>query len=182
MDFTIRLATTADAEALVAIYQYYVEKTPITFEYEVPTVEDFQERIRSTLERYPFLVAEKDGQILGYAYAGSYKGRVAYDWTVEVSVYVAIDTHAKGLGSALYQALEEALSQQHVVNLAACITAGNMQSEQFHEKLGYQKVAYFKHFGYKFEKWHDIVWMQKELGGVPKKPQPFIPFSQLSHN
>lgn len=180
MSVKIRVATMADVEKLLKIYQYYVKKTPITFEYEVPTVADFSQRIQTTLTRYPYLVAEENQELVGYAYAGVYKGRVAYDWTVEVSVYVAYDTQAKGVGTALYQELEKILSRQHVVNLAACITGGNRQSVAFHEKFGYKEVAYFKHFGYKFNKWHDVLWMQKVLEKVPAVPEDFIPFSQLS--
>ncbi|WP_270788217.1 GNAT family N-acetyltransferase [Enterococcus casseliflavus] len=172
---TIRSATIADAQALTAIYAYYVENTPITFETEVPSVQEFAERIAKTLKRYPYLVAEEAGEIVGYAYASAYKERAAYDWTVEVTVYLAPDAKAKGLGTALYQALEEKLKAQNVVNLTACITGGNQQSEAFHEKLGYRKVADFAQVGYKFNQWHDVIWMQKEMQWFPEKVPAFIP-------
>ncbi|WP_265460050.1 GNAT family N-acetyltransferase [Enterococcus sp. HY326] len=179
MELTIRIATPADAEKIVAIYEYYVKETPITFEYEVPSVAEFSQRIATTLERYPYLVAEIDGEIIGYAYAGVYKGRVAYDWTVEVTVYVSHKTNVKGVGTALYEGLETYLLQQHVVNLTACITGGNQRSVGFHEKFGYQEVANFHHVGYKFDQWHDVLWMQKVLTEVPTVPAPFVPFAEV---
>lgn len=176
---TIRPATVADAAAIVEIYRYYVLETAITFEYEVPSVAEFQERIAATLERYPYLVAEVDGQLLGYAYAGVYKGRSAYDWSCEVTVYLAHEAKGKSIGTLLYDALEELLAQQQLVNLTACITGGNAGSVAFHEKRGYQQVAVFPHIGYKFNQWHDVLWLQKTLQ-APKDPQPaFIPYPDL---
>ncbi|WP_430611993.1 N-acetyltransferase family protein [Enterococcus sp. DIV0876] len=176
----IRSATTADAKALLAIYTYYVLHTPITFETDVPTTEEFSERIRSISSRYPYLVAEEAGGIVGYAYATAYKGRAAYDWTVEVTVYLDQSAQAKGIGTALYDALEKILIEQHVVNLTACITGGNQQSEGFHQKRGYHRVADFKKVGYKFDQWHDVIWMQKELQEFKGDVPPFLPISDLS--
>ena len=106
---TIRPANLADAQAIQAIYAPYVEKTAITFEYEVPSVQEFEKRISNTIERYPYLVAEEDGQVLGYAYASTYYARTAYDWTTELSIYLNEDARGRGLGSQLYGALEEEL-------------------------------------------------------------------------
>lgn len=103
---TIRMAEEADAAALLSIYAPYVEKTAITFEYEVPTVQEFKNRITSTLKRYPYLAAIRDGRIIGYAYASQFKERAAYDWAVETSVYVSGDARRTGAGSLLYEALE----------------------------------------------------------------------------
>ncbi|OTN76072.1 hypothetical protein A5886_001149 [Enterococcus sp. 8G7_MSG3316] len=176
----IRFATTADAPAVLAIYSHYVLHTPITFETDIPTIEAFSERIRSISSRYPYLVAEESGRILGYAYATAYKERAAYDWTVEVTVYLDQSTQAKGIGTALYDALEKILKEQHIVNLTACITGGNQQSEGFHHKRGYQRVADFKKVGYKFGQWHDVIWMQKELQTFNDDVPPFRPITELS--
>ena len=113
-EIKIRTATPEDAEALAAIYAPYVENTSITFEYVVPTVEEFADRIRRTLTRYPYLVAEKNGIPVGYAYASAFKGRAAYDWSVETSIYVRLDVRSSGVGSLLYQKLEEYLTAQHI--------------------------------------------------------------------
>ncbi|MCC3164758.1 GNAT family N-acetyltransferase [Streptococcus sanguinis] len=159
----IRLATPSDAATLLAIYAPYVENTAITFEYEVPTIEDFANRIEKTLGKYPYLVAEEDGLILGYAYASTYYARAAYDWAVELSVYVSQDARGKGVGSKLYDKLEELLDQMGYMHFLACISLPNEASLALHRKRGYQQVAHFPKIGYKFDCWHDIVWLQKSL-------------------
>ena len=159
----IRLAKRSDAAALLAIYAPYVENTAITFDYEVPTIEDFANRIEKPLGKYPYLVAEEDGVVLGYAYASTYYARAAYDWAVELSVYVSQDTRGKGVGSKLYDELEDLLDQMGYMHFLACISLPNEDSLAFHAKRGYQQVAHFPKIGYKFERWHDIVWLQKSL-------------------
>ncbi len=150
---------------MVAIYAPYVEGTAITFETEVPTVADFAGRIEKTLEKFPYLVAEEEGRVVGYAYASTYYARAAYDWTVELSVYVAQEARGKGFGSLLYDALEEDLKARGFKNFLACIALPNPASLALHEKRGYEQVAHFKKVGYKFGTWHDIVWLQKSLVG-----------------
>ncbi|AGZ23377.1 N-acetyltransferase [Streptococcus suis] len=161
----IRSARIEDAADLVAIYAPYVEKTAITFETEVPTVEAFASRIEKTLEKFPYLVAVEEGKIVGYAYASTYYARAAYDWTVEFSVYVQKEARGKGIGNLLYTALEEELTARGFKNFLACIALPNPASIALHEKKGYQQVAHFKKVGYKFGTWHDIVWLQKSLVG-----------------
>lgn len=175
----IRVATPADAMALAAIYTPYVQETTITFDYDVPSEADFVQRIEETIRTYPYYVAEENGVILGYAYAHSYKERAAYDWAVEVSVYVDREKRGNGAGKRLYQALEEALAKQNVAILTACITGGNQGSIDFHKRLGYQEVAKFPRIGYKFDQWLDVIWLQKFLTEVEGKRPPFIPFSSL---
>ncbi|HFI0596076.1 TPA: N-acetyltransferase family protein [Streptococcus suis] len=161
----IRNAQVEDAANLVAIYAPYVEKTAITFETQVPAVEDFANRIEKTLKKFPYLVAVEEGQIVGYAYASTYYARAAYDWTVEMSVYVQKEARGKGIGTLLYTALEEELTARGFKNFLACIALPNLASIAMHEKRGYQQVAHFKKVGYKFGTWHDIVWLQKSLVG-----------------
>lgn len=161
----IRSARTEDAADLVAIYAPYVEKTAITFETEVPTVEAFASRIEKTLEKFPYLVAVEEGALVGYAYASTYYARAAYDWTVELSVYIKQEARGKGIGSLLYAALEEELTVRGFKNFLACIALPNPASIALHEKRGYEQVAHFKKVGYKFDTWHDIVWLQKSLIG-----------------
>ncbi|HEM3203915.1 TPA: N-acetyltransferase [Streptococcus suis 8830] len=161
----IRSARTEDAADLVAIYAPYVEKTAITFETEVPTVEAFASRIEKTLEKFPYLVAVEEGKVVGYAYASTYYARAAYDGTVELSVYVSREARGKGIGSLLYDAIEEDLKARGFKNFLACIALPNPASIALHEKRGYEQVAHFKKVGYKFDTWHDIVWLQKSLVG-----------------
>ncbi|WP_171943702.1 GNAT family N-acetyltransferase [Streptococcus suis] len=161
----IQSAQIEDAADLVAIYAPYVEDTAITFETEVPTVEAFASRIEKTLEKFPYLVAVEEGKVVGYAYASTYYARAAYDWTVELSVYVSREARGKGIGSLLYDALEEELTARGFKNFLACIALPNPASLALHKKRGYEQVAHFKNVGYKFDTWHDIVWLQKSLVG-----------------
>ncbi|HFI0618628.1 TPA: N-acetyltransferase family protein [Streptococcus suis] len=161
----IRNAQAEDAANLVAIYAPYVEKTAITFEIQVPAVEDFANRIEKTLKKFPYLVAVEEGKIVGYAYASTYYARAAYDWTVELSVYVQKEARGKGIGTLLYNALEKELTARGFKNFLACIALPNPASIALHEKRGYQQVAHFKKVGFKFGTWHDIVWLQKSLVG-----------------
>jgi len=156
-----------------------VENTSITFEYIVPSPEEFADRIRHTLTRYPYLVAELDGEPAGYAYASAFKSRAAYDWSVETSIYVSRDLRSSGVGSLLYEKLEEYLTAQHVCNVCACITYPNPPSIAFHEKHGYKTVAHFHASGYKQDAWHDMIWMEKTLCPHTIPPRPFIPFPEL---
>ena len=126
---TIRTAVEHDAEALLQIYAPYVKKTAITFEYDVPSVEEFAGRISKVLQKYPYLVAEVNGEPVGYAYAGPFKERAAYDWAVETTVYVREDMKKSGIGRALYTALEEALAAQGILNLNACIAFPENEDE-----------------------------------------------------
>lgn len=159
--FHIRLATPDDAEALLGIYSYYVENTPISYELEPPTVEDFRHRIEKTLLHYPYLVAESEGNILGYCYASRFRERHAYDHCVEVSIYIDKDAHRSGIGSALYEELEKRLKAQGVINLCASITEEAEPSIRFHAKHGYTKVGHFHKCGRKFNRWLDMIWMEK---------------------
>ncbi len=168
---TIRTATPQDAEAILHIYAPYIEETAITFEYDVPSVEEFRERIIETLKKYPYLVAIEGDEILGYAYAGVFKARAAYSHCVETSIYVKMGQHGKGIGKRLYAALEDELRQMDILNVNACITwldTPNQylthQSPDFHAHLGYKKVAHFHQCGYKFGQWFDMIWMEKMIG------------------
>ena len=134
----IRDVKKEDIAGIMEIYRYYVEETDITFEYVMPTEEEFTGRVEKILEKYPYLVAQEDGKIVGYAYAGTFKGRAAYDWAVETTVYVDRDYHGKGIGKTLYEELEKLLKEQNIQNLNACITFPNEPSEAFHRKMRVQ--------------------------------------------
>ena len=182
----IRIATENDAEELLEIYAYYVENTAITFEYEVPSVEVFRERIRKTHCRYPYLVAEHNGTIVGYTYAGPFKERRAYDWAVETTVYVSKDVRKQGIGRELYEALERVLALQNIVNLNACIGYPVEEDEyltknsvQYHEHMGYRWVGEFYKCGYKFGRWYNMVWMEKCISEHPAHPLPIKTFAEI---
>ncbi len=164
----IRSATENDAERLLEIYSYYVKDTAISFEYEAPDIEGFRERIRHTLEKYPYLVLEEDGVIKGYAYAGVFKARAAYDHCCEMSIYLDRSSKGRGYGRALYEKLEEELKKIGIKNLYACIADPisedeylTKDSEKFHRHMGYTKVGEFHKCGYKFGHWYNMIWMEK---------------------
>lgn len=183
----IRLATISDAEAIRRIYEPYVMNTAVSFEYEVPSVEEFEKRIQNTLKQYPYLVAVEDGEIVGYVYAGAFHSRIAYQHCVEISIYLDMNKRRKGYGSILYRKMEELLLAQNVYSVHACIASPDEEdehltndSELFHERMGYELVGRHKRCGYKLGKWYSIVWMDKELIKRPEKAEDFIPFSQLT--
>lgn len=250
-EILIRPVTAADAAALLSIYAPYVRKTAVTFEYEVPTEEEFRRRIERTLKRFPYLAAyrrlsagaenrgtaDTDGrlaagaekqsapgtetscsaagnpdadqeELLGYAYAGYFKERAAYDWACEVSIYVREDRKRDGIGRRLYEALELCLAAMGMRNLYACIGIPeeddeylNHDSVRFHERMGYRLCGTFRRCGYKFGRWYDMCWMEKFLqgdpagktasaagpgteempssGNVPEKLSPVVPFPEM---
>lgn len=176
---TIRTATLSDAQALLNIYSPYVEHTAITFEYDVPSVEEFASRIKNTLQKYPYLVAEKNGRLLGYAYASPFHERPAYDWAVETSIYVDQNIKHQGIGRRLHDALEDALRSQGILNMNACIAYPPDENEyldknsvEFHTHMGYRLVGEFYKCGYKFHRWYNMVWMEKLLDLEIKHPKP----------
>lgn len=170
----IRKATEADAEALLGIYAPYVERTAITFEYDVPTVEEFRRRISAIGGGYPYIVAADDGgKALGYAYAHEFYGRAAYRRSVETSVYVDAAARRQGIGRRLYGELERRLSERGFLNMYACIAYAPGGADEFlpygsvgfHEALGFCLCGHFHKCGYKFGRWYDVVWMEKMIGG-----------------
>ena len=176
----LRRAVPEDAPRLVEIYGYYVEKTAISFEYTVPSLEEFRGRMERTMRRYPYLVAEVDGRVVGYAYAGAFVGRAAYDWACELTIYLDPEARKCGLGRALYGAMEKALGAMGVLNLYACIGYPQVEDEyltknsaEFHAHLGFELVGTFHNCGYKFDRWYDMVWMEKIIG-EPHAGQPAV--------
>ena len=168
----IRNASVSDAKEILDIYGYYVANTAISMEYDVPTLENFQERIANTIENgYPYLVAELDGKIIGYAYAGKFHPRAAFYRSTEVSIYIHRDTVKCGLGRRLYEEIEARLAEQGILNVYASIAYTDTEDEyltnnstQFHEHMGYKKVAQFSNSCTKFGRWYHLIWMEKFLG------------------
>ena len=185
-DYNIRVACIKDAEELLEIYSYYVENTAITFEYDVPTLAEFEERMKRIIEEYPYIVMEMDGKIVGYAYAGQFKNRPAYDWCVETSIYVHKDYKGRGIGRELYRVLEDILKLQNILNLNACIAYIdeddeylNKDSTYFHEKMGYRLVGEFYKCGYKCNRWYNMIWMEKFIGEHVENQPSVIKFRDL---
>lgn len=182
----IRIAAVDDAEELLKIYAPYVTETAITFEYDVPGLDEFKMRIADILLKYPYILAEKDGVILGYAYTHAFAERAAYDWSAETTIYLKMDKTKMGVGRMLYEALERISKAQNVLNLNACIGYPEIEDEhltlnsvRFHEHLGYRMVGTFHNSGYKFNTWYHMVWMEKIIGEHNSSPLPVIPFPEL---
>ena len=171
MDIIIRDAKVTDAKAIQTIYTPYVETTAITFEYNVPSEEEFCRRIETVQQKYPWIVAMVNGKVVGYAYASAFKPRDAYLWAIETSIYVDNNNKRSGIGRQLHEALEQRLKMQGILNMNACISFIEQEDEflsqdsiRFHEHLGYKTVAHFHLCGKKFGRWYDMIWMEKMIG------------------
>jgi phosphinothricin acetyltransferase len=172
----VRAASRADAEQLLAIYTPFVISedaaiSNVSFELEAPSLAEFSERIVAFSTRFPYLVAEREGELLGYVYCHPYRERMAYQWSVEVTIYLAPQAQGMGLGRVLYEAMEEILRLQGITMLYSCITLGNDHSIEMHAALGYRLIGTFHASGYKNGKWLDTVWMEKLLQECPPQPQ-----------
>ena len=179
MPYFIRTATLADAPAVLAVYAPFVEHTVVSFEISIPSVAEYEARIRQKLEHSTFLVVvdEASSRVVGFAYNGSFRERPAYDWASEISIYVAPEHQARGLGSVLLDALEELMRAQGVIMSEACITSTNEGSVAFHEKHGYAVCGEHHACGYKLGRWLDVTWMEKRLAVLPACPAPRRPAS-----
>lgn len=176
---SIRPATAQDVPRILEIYAPYVETTAISFEYTVPTLEVFTQRFLSIAAKFPWLVWEEDGSVLGYAYGSLPFERAAYQWSAEASIYLCPEAQGKGIGRKLYTALEDILRQQGYRKVYAIITTANEASVAFHEAVGYRHTATFPDCGYKFGTWYGTIWMEKDLNTWPAPPMTPIPVTEL---
>ena len=163
----IRAATEADAASLLAIYRPFVDASAISFETVAPSTDEFATRIRKALAGWQWIVAEANGQCLGYAYGSSHRERAAYRWSVEVSAYVDAAQHRKGIGRALYLTLLQELARIGYCNAYAGITQPNPASVALHRSVGFDYIGTFEAVGHKFGKWHDVAWFQRRLRHSP---------------
>jgi phosphinothricin acetyltransferase len=163
----IRPATPEDAASLLEIYRPYVEGTAVSFETETPSVEAFAARIDKALNGWAWLVAEQDGQCVGYAYGSLHRERAAYRWSVETSAYVRAGWHGRGLGQALYRALFDELAERGYCNALAVVVLPNPASLALHRSVGFEEVGVIKRGGHKFNRWHDVMWLQRVLRASP---------------
>ena len=169
---TISFARPEDCQALLDIYGQYMD-TPVTFEYTLPSREEFARRIRTISRDYPYLVCREGERILGYAYAHRHMERAAYQWNAELSVYLDRDARGRGLGRRLYGALMELLRLQGVLTAHALVTSPNPASQALHESMGFGLTAVHRLAGYKNGAWWDVLWYEKEL--APRGPEPAAP-------
>ncbi|MCR4956529.1 MAG: GNAT family N-acetyltransferase [Lachnospiraceae bacterium] len=182
----IRTATVDDVPRLLQIYTPYVEDTAITFEYYVPSYEEFKHRMEVILEKYPYLVMEdEDETIVGYAYVSPFNPRTAYNWDVELSIYLDENCKGKGYGTTLYHTIEDILKKQNVTNVYALVGVPsgeedeylNFTSKKFHEKMGFTVAGTYHRCGHKFERWYDVCCMEKMIGEHKEYMEDFIPYT-----
>ena len=176
---SVRPATVQDVPRILEIYGPYVKNTAISFEYKVPSLEEFTQRFLRITAWFPWLVWEEDGVILGYAYGSRPFERAAYQWSAEASIYLCPDAWGKGIGKKLYAALEQLLRSQGYRKVYAIITTANEASVSFHRAVGYRHTATMPDCGYKFGKWYGTVWMEKELNTWDMPPREPVPIHAL---
>jgi len=159
----IRNVQLSDAAAVSRVYAPFVSDEATSFEIVPPDAAEIADRIREVIPRYPWLVFELDGEVLGYAYGSSHRSRAAYQWCVDVSVYLELHLQRRGVGRALYSVLLEILRRQGYANAYAGITLPNPSSMGLHTAMGFSSIGIFSRTGYKFGRWHDVGWMQLRL-------------------
>ncbi|MBQ8173761.1 MAG: N-acetyltransferase [Mailhella sp.] len=191
MDICIRPAENGDVPAMLAVYVPYVQNTAVSFEYSVPTEYEFRSRYALVTAVYPWLIAEYDGRVAGYAYASRFHPRAAYDWCAEVSIYIDRSYRGRGMGRLLYEHLERILTAQNVLTTYACIAHTQEPDEyldhssiHFHTRMGYHLTGSFPRCGFKFNRWYGMIWMEKRLNsGIidadNPAPAPLLPFSAV---
>ncbi len=172
MSLRLRPVTKNDAQACLNLYAKHVVNSAVSFELEAPSLEEFEQRIDAISKRFPYLIAEIDGAFAGYAYASAYRDRLAYQWNVEVSIYVEESVRKSGVASSLYNELFKELQSIHICKAFAVIALPNDASVNFHSKMGFQKFATYTNVGFKLNQWHDVLWMKKiiQLPEVPTTP------------
>ncbi|AIE83959.1 arsinothricin resistance N-acetyltransferase ArsN1 family B [Fimbriimonas ginsengisoli] len=176
MEFDIRTATLDDAPGMLAIYSPYVLNTPVSFEEVPPSMEEMAARMSSG---FPWLAADRDGELLGYAYGSRHRDRAAYRWSVDVTVYVSPNARRMGVARALYSKLLDQLREQGFYNAFAGIALPNEASVGFHESMGFHLVGIYRNVGFKCGQWHDVGWWQKEL--MPPSDNPPEPAKIWGH-
>lgn len=177
----LRDATIQDIPAILDIYRPYILNTAITFEYDVPTLAQFEDRFRAITREFPWLVWEENGEILGYAYGSRAFERAAYGWDADLSIYLRQGCSGRGIGRALYEPLEQRLAAQGYYVLYALVTSANAGSCAFHEAMGYREAVRLPACGFKFGQWYDVIWYEKRLktGNPEQFPISWAQASQL---
>ena len=169
----LRFAVPDDADALRAIYAQYID-TSVTFEYSLPSPEEFRRRMEDISAEYPYLVWEEDGVPLGYAYAHRYRERAAYRWGAELSVYLDRDARGRGLGARLYGALMALLRLQGIRTVYGVVTQPNEASDRLHTAMGFTVAGVVHNAGFKAGRWHDVTTYEKPIAPYDDEPAPPI--------
>lgn len=175
----IRVASRDDADAVAAVYAPYVESTAISFEVIAPSAREMRSRIETVLARFPWLVYEHEGRVVGYAYASPHHVRAAYQWSADAGIYIDVTFHRQGVGRQLYTALFDLLRRQGIVNVYGGITLPNAKSVGLHEALGFTPVGVYRNVGFKLGAWHDVGWWHLQLQPLSSSPVPPVPFPNL---
>ena len=176
---TLRFAGQGDVPALLAVYQHAIP-TSITFEYELPSVEEFARRVDSISRIYPYLAAEEEGAVTGYAYAHRIAERAAYAWGAELSIYLHPSAAGKGLGARMYRALMDLLRLQGVRTSYGLVASPNPASEGLHRSLGFHRMGVQRNAGYKNGRWVDLIWFEQSIAPYVHQPGPVLPVGQLA--
>ncbi|MGN1014710.1 MAG: GNAT family N-acetyltransferase [Butyricicoccus sp.] len=177
--FCIRPAGVEDAEEMLALYAPYIINTTVSSEYVPPTLEEFIQRIRTYTAKMPWLCCERDGEIVGYAYASPHRKRAGYQWSCETSIYTKMGYQRMGIASALYGALDEILTYQGYYSIYVGITSPNPKSISFHKAMGFEQMGAYQNSMFKFGQWRDVIWMGKTLRHHAGVPRPTIPYPEI---
>ncbi|URZ05655.1 GNAT family N-acetyltransferase [Clostridium felsineum] len=175
----IRIVRDCDIKEILNIYKPFIENTAITFDYEVPSIESFKDKVIGISKKYIYLVCEIDDKIVGYSYASTFNERAAYDWAVDLSIYVDDRYQKRGVGKALYYTLIEILKLQGYCNMYALVTASNLRSKSFHEYFGFKLSGTYHKSGYKFEKWHDVDVFEKIIEENSNSPHKILKANEV---
>jgi phosphinothricin acetyltransferase len=176
----IRLAQESDIQQMHSIYNYYVDNSSVTFDYETPELHEFSKKITHLLEKYPVLIYEEKGSISGYAYASLFREKKAYQWTVETTIYLKPDVRGNGIGTMLYSKLISILQQQKFRIALAVITIPNEESIKFHRKLGFYECGILEEIGYKFNDWRSVQLMRLQLNNADEIPEDPLPLKEIN--
>lgn len=175
----VRPAAVSDAAAILDVYRNFILNTTVTFEEEVPGVEQYRERMNGIMAEYPFLVCEDGGRVAGFAYAHRHQSRSAYRYGAELSIYLRPHYTNLGIGRAMSEAIAQLLRMQGVQTLYSAVSVPNAASEALHDSMGFTRVGLWKNTGYKKGRWLDIAWYELPLGDYPEHPAPLLTFGQL---
>jgi phosphinothricin acetyltransferase len=179
MKHELRLASVSDSEEILKIYRPYITDTAISFETEVPTVEEFSSRVENITKQYPFLVDVIDGKVAGYAYASKHRERAAYAYDVDVSIYVLPEYHGLEVAYRLYDCLFAILDKLGYKNAYAAYTEPNAKSMRFHQKFGFTLIGTHHKTGYKLKKWHDVTWLEKRINTLDESPNGVLAITEI---